>query len=226
MKKDNSYLPAFLEKNKDEFEKYFEMLAEWNDKINLTTIINREDVFIKHFLDSVLPIDFIDSAASVLDIGSGAGFPALPLAIMRKDLNFCLVESVGKKGAFLNEVIRKLAMANCEVWNGRIEDLKNVNDKKFDFVSAKAVARLNVLIEYGMPYLKVGGKLIAYKSSDVDEEIEEAKNALRIMGGEVEKTIEMDLDEQTKRKFIFIKKIQECDKKYPRQGNKPRLKPL
>jgi len=225
MENSKSFLPAFLNKNR-EFEIYFQLLIKWNEKINLTTIIEREDVFKKHFLDSILAETFINNGARVLDIGSGAGLPALPLAIIREDLNFLLVECVGKKARFLDEVIKELALANCEVWNGRIEDLKKSEKIRYDYVTAKAVASLATLIEYALPYLKIGGRLLAYKSSDVDDELINAKNALIVMGGEVEKIEELFLDSNIKRKFIFIKKIKECDNKYPRDGNKPRIKPL
>jgi len=225
MQNDKSFLASFFQKN-SKFEKYFEILIEWNQRINLTAIVDRDEVFKKHFLDSVLCEYLIEKGASVLDIGSGAGFPALPLAILRDDANFLLIETVGKKIKFLNEVIDVLKIGNARALNMRIEDLKKVEGSKFDYVTAKAVAKLNILAEYALPYLKIGGRLIAYKSSNVDEELIEAKSAIKIMGGILDDVIEMDLDEDIKRKFVVIKKIAECDKKYPRDGNKPRLKPL
>ncbi|MCL2556010.1 MAG: 16S rRNA (guanine(527)-N(7))-methyltransferase RsmG [Firmicutes bacterium] len=232
MENSKSFLPAFLQKStaflqkNEKFEKYFEILINWNNKINLTTIIEKEEVYLKHFLDSIIAEEFIDNGASVLDIGSGAGFPALPLAIIREDINFLLVEAVGKKVNFLNEVIKELAITNSKVIHSRIEDLKKINKTKYDYVTAKAVAKLNTLIEYALPYLKIGGKLIAYKSNDIDEEIKDAKNALCELCGEIVKIGEIQLDENIKRKIIVIQKIKENNNKYPREGNKPRIKPL
>lgn len=207
----------------EKFEKYYALLLEWNKKFNLTKITEKKDVELLHFKDSVLPQDFIGKGAELLDLGSGAGFPAIPLKIVRNDLNVTMVDSVGKKVNFLNEVIKSLGLSNTIALHSRIEE---IGPKKYDAVTSRALAPLVVLCEYSLPYLKIGGIMLAYKSVDISEELKEATNAIRILGGEEPQIKEAALNEEIKRKFIIIKKIKETPQGYPRGGNKPRLKPL
>lgn len=212
-----------LEKYTESFEKYFSLLSEWNEKINLTAITEREEVWTKHFYDSLVGEKYISNGARVLDIGSGAGFPGVPIKIIRPDLDVTLLDSVGKKVNFLSLVINELGLVGIKAVHSRIEDLKE--KESFDIVTARAVARLNVLVEYALPFVKIGGAFLAYKSVLSEEEIEEARTALAILGGEVETAKEETVGDNL-RTVIVIRKVKKTPEKYPRGKNLPRLKPL
>jgi len=206
---------------------YYNLLVEKNKQFNLTTVIDKYEAEIKHFIDSLQSVDFIKEKQTILDIGSGAGFPSIVLAIVKENNKFNLIETVGKKSSFLIEVAEKLQLKNMEVKNCRIEDLYKNN--KFDIVTARALANLPTLLEYALPYLKINGILIAYKGSNFLEEIEESKNALEQLGGKIKKIKEYTLyynNENYKRALVIIEKIKECPNKYPRKNNKPRTRPL
>lgn len=207
------------------FNNYFNLLVEKNKVMNLTGITEYNDVFIKHYLDSILPLSGIKPNSKILDIGTGAGFPGVPLKIMDSSLNVTLLDSLNKRINFLNEVINALSLNNIKAVHSRAEDYVNVSRETFDYVVSRAVARLNTLLEYCLPFVKVGGCFIAYKSNDINEEITESANALKILGGKIEKSLEFDL-EGNKRTLLFIKKIKETPKKYPRGQNKPKSNPL
>ncbi|MBR2498879.1 MAG: 16S rRNA (guanine(527)-N(7))-methyltransferase RsmG [Clostridia bacterium] len=210
------------------FEKYFNLLIEYNQKFNITAITDKKEVYVKHFIDSILVVDkFITKEnLSMIDVGSGGGFPAIPVKIMRDDLSLTLLEATGKKCEFLKTVVKKLGLKNVTVINDRAETLaKNENYReKFDICSARAVARLNTLCEYCMPFVKVDGNFIAYKG-DAEEEVTEALNAVKILGGKVEETYLYELD-GAKRTLVKIKKTKNTDKKYPRGNGKERKNPL
>lgn len=211
-----------------QFQIFKDLLLESNKKYNLTAICDEKEVYIKHFLDSILPNDEFPVSASVVEIGSGGGFPSIPLKILRDDLRFTLIESTGKKCAFLKEAVQNLNLKCVQVLNIRAEDgALDVNlREKFDVATARAVARLNTLCEYCLPFVKVGGKFIAYKG-ECEDELEEAKNAVKILGGEVEKKINFELPENGgKRTVIVIKKVCATPKKYPRGRGLERKKPL
>lgn len=205
------------------FARYYDLLAEWNQKFNLTAIIEKEAVYLKHFYDSVLPADMIADGNAVLDIGSGAGFPGIPLKLINPSLKVTLVDSVGKKVEFLNRVIADLGLTDIYAKHIRAEDFK---ERGFDVVTARAVAPLNILVEYSLPFLKIGGIMLAYKSQNLTDEIDGSKNALTILGGRIKKIVEKRLCADTVRSFVVVEKIKECPDIYPRRGNKPRLAPL
>lgn len=212
----------------EKFEKYREILLFYNDKFNITTITQKEDIYVKHFLDSVLCKDLFVDNSKVIEIGSGGGFPSIPLKIVRDDLNFTLVESTGKKCLFLKEVVKELNLKNVEVLNGRAEDFGK--DKKyrerFDHVTARAVARLNTLCEYCMPFVKVKGSFIALKGN-AEEEIIKAQNAVNVLGGKYSLIKEYNLPlEEAKRTLIKIEKIKNTPQLYPRGNGKERKQPL
>lgn len=211
----------------EKFYLYYSLLLEWNEKFNLTTITSLEDVIVKHFLDSVLGCDLIPQSSKVIDIGAGAGFPSLPLKILRDDLNIFMVDSVNKKVTFLQECINKLNLKNISATHFRAEDLAKKTEyrESFDISVARAVAQLNTLAEYCLPFVKLNGKMIAYKSSEIEEEINLSKKAISILGGKIEKVNSFNL-EGVERKIIEIKKLSTTPNKYPRGGNKPRLMPL
>ena len=213
---------------KEKFGIFAKLLSEYNQKYNLTAIRDEKEVYIKHFLDSILPENYFTNGAKVVEIGSGGGFPSIPLKIVRNDLKFTLIESTGKKCDFLNTAVDKLGFENVEVLNIRAEDGGRSEKlrEKFDFAVARAVARLNTLCEYCLPFVKVGGKFIAYKGC-AEEEIEESKNAVKILGGELETVENYFLPEDGgKRTLVIIKKVKPTPEKYPRGRGLERKKPL
>ncbi|MBE5730670.1 MAG: 16S rRNA (guanine(527)-N(7))-methyltransferase RsmG [Clostridiales bacterium] len=209
---------------REKFELYYQLLVEWNNKFNLTSVTERDKVELLHFKDSVLPVELIPSKAIMLDIGSGAGFPAIPLKIVRPDLDITMVDSVNKKVSFLSEVICQLKLDGIRAVHKRIEELDK--NQKYDVVTSRAVAGLNILCEYCLPFVKKGGFMLAYKSSEIEDELSQAKTAIELLGGGEVKTVTMELNEEIKRTFVIIKKIKDTPKGYPRGGNKPRLKPI
>ncbi len=213
------------EKEKLLFNNYYNDLIEKNKVMNLTAITEKNEVYTKHFLDSVLPLKNIKDNSKLLDIGSGAGFPGIPLKILNNTLDITLLDSLNKRVNFLNEEIEKLGLSNIKAVHGRAEDYINVSRETFDYVVSRAVARLNTLLEYCLPYVKLGGYFIAYKSMDTDEEINESKNALNILGGKIEKIDKINL-EGNERTLIYIKKVKNTPNKYPRGQNKPKSLPL
>lgn len=216
-----------LEDNKEKFEKFSGLLAEYNKKYNLTSICDEKEVFYKHFFDSIMAKDFIGYNANVVEIGSGGGFPSIPLKIVRGDLKFTLIESTGKKCEFLKTVVDKLGFNCVKVLNIRAEDGGCMPElrEKFDFAVARAVAKLNTLCEYCLPYIRVGGKFIAYKGEN--ESFEESLSAVKILGGEIEKIINYSLPENYgARNLVIIKKVRFTPLKYPRGNGKERKNPL
>ena len=209
----------------EKFEKYYQLLIEYNDKFNITAITEKEEVYKKHFVDSLYDVDKLISG-NYLDVGSGGGFPAIPIAIVREDINYTLLEATGKKCEFLSAVIKELNLKNVKVINGRAEEysLKNEFREKFTGVSARAVARLNILAEYCIPFVKIGGFFVAYKG-DVDSELNEARKAFSVLGGELKSVDKTELF-GAKRAVVFVKKIKPTEKKYPRSNGKIRKSPL
>ena len=206
------------------FEKYYDLLIYYNALFNITAITEKRDVYIKHFIDSLVVVDKLKSG-KLIDIGSGGGFPALPIKILRPDIDVTLVEATGKKCEFLNAVIKELNLTGATVIKGRAEEeSKKSLRESFDYCTARAVARLNILSEYCLPFVKPGGTFIAFKSGE-SEEVSEAERAIGLLGGKTEKTESYFL-EGASRSLIFIKKISPTDKKYPRGHGKERKYPL
>lgn len=211
----------------EQFEKYFSMLIETNKVMNLTAITEEDDVAVKHFLDSALPEKFFPQNATVIDIGSGAGFPALPLKIVRSDLKITMVDSLNKRIGFLNDVIEKLNIEGANAVHSRAEDFAKDNREKFDAAVARAVAPLNTLVEYLLPFVKVGGVCIIYKSSKLAEELKNSQKAIEILGSKVEKIEKYYIEEkELEREILILKKIKNTPPKYPRDKNKPKLNPI
>ena len=194
----------------------------------LTAICDDEGIYVKHFCDSILPEKFFPQGASVVEVGSGAGFPSVPLKIVRDDLSFTLIESTGKKCAFLNTVVDNLSLNGVKVLNIRAEDgglMQNLREK-FNVCTARAVAALNTLCEYCLPFVKVGGRLIAYKG-DCADELEKSRGAIKILGGEIERIENYELPcNGGKRTVVIIKKVGATPLKYPRGRGLERKKPL
>ena len=208
----------------DKFIKYQEMLIETNKKFNLTSIDDPDQIKIKHFEDSLTIKNYINKGMKVLDIGSGAGFPGIPLRI-EKEFDLTLIDSVNKKVNFMNEVIEELGLDNTRAIHVRAEDYAKEHREEFDLVISRAVANLSTLLEYSLPFLKVGGIFIAMKGPKAGEEYKDAQNALKILGGEFINIDTIDLHGNT-RKNILIKKVRSTKKKYPRGKNQAKKNPL
>lgn len=213
------------EKQAEKLEKYYELLIEWNEKFNLTAITERRDVYIKHFVDSLLFYKEL-KCGKLLDVGSGGGLPAVPLAIVNEDLSVTMLEATGKKCEFLEEVIKELELKNARVINGRAEELaKNAGFREsFDICTARAVARLNLLCEYCLPLVKKGGIFAAFKGNG-EEELIEAENAIKLLGGKLKEVKKRDL-EGAERELILIEKVSLTPEKYPRANGRIRKNPL
>ena len=213
----------------EKFAVYMELLREWNEKINLTAITDEEGILVKHFFDSCSISEFVDNNSKIIDVGTGAGFPGLPLKIVNDSFNLTLVDSLNKRINFLNEVKNKLGLKNVEIIHGRAEDvgIDNKYREKYDFAVSRAVAELRILVEYLLPLVKVGGKVIAMKGPNIDEEVENAKKAVKLLGGEIEKIKSFKLgDTDNERTVIIIKKIKNIELKYPRKAGIPKKSPL
>ena len=217
------------ERQLDQFALYFEMLIEKNKVMNLTAITEFDEVLEKHFLDSVSLIRAKDlhQPITVLDLGTGAGFPGIPLKIVFPKLKVTLADSLNKRVLFLQEVIEKLELTDIEAVHGRAEDL--ARDKayreQFDLCVSRAVANLSTLSEYCLPFVKLGGEFISYKSGDCEEEVAAAKSAVFLLGGKVKDTMKFELGESG-RSFIVIEKVKGTPKTYPRKAGTPSKKPL
>ena len=214
------------DQQKTQFERYFELLVEWNEKINLTAITDKEEVYLKHFYDSIAPIlqGLIENQEiKLLDIGAGAGFPSLPMKILYPKLDVTIIDSLNKRINFLNLLAQELELENVHFYHGRAEDFgqdKNFR-AQFDIVTARAVARLQVLSELTIPFLKVGGKLLALEASNAPEELTEAKNALNLLFSKVEDNISYTLPNGDPRYITVVEKKKETPNKYPRKAGMP-----
>lgn len=218
-----------LTKNEeDAFRKYYEFIISENKKYNLTRIINEKEVIIKHFYDSLtlLETGLFNDGISVCDIGSGAGFPGIPLAVIKPNLNFLLVESQGKKANFLKEAVKLLKLKNVKVINARAEDFANKNKGTFDIVTARAVAPLNILNELSMPLVKIGGAFLAMKGDNYEQELTLAKNGIITLGGKLQKILNINLPLQLGKRTIIIIKKEKKVIGYPRPYNQIKKNPL
>ena len=219
------------DQQKFQFERYFELLVEWNQKINLTAITEKEEVYLKHFYDSIAPILqglIANQEIKLLDIGAGAGFPSLPMKILYPQLDVTIIDSLNKRINFLQLLAEDLDLEGVHFYHGRAEDF--AQDKhfraQFDIVTARAVARMQVLSELTIPYLKVGGKLLALKASNAPEELTEAKNALNLLFSKVEDNISYTLPNGDPRYITIVEKKKETPNKYPRKAGMPNKRPL
>lgn len=209
---------------KDQYKIFIDYLLEVNAHTNLTTITDIDEIKIKHIKDSLSVLDLIKENDKVLDVGSGAGFPGIPLAI-EKEIDLTLIDSVNKKVKFMNQAIEKINLKNARAIHARAEDFAKDNREKYDVVVSRAVANMTTLSELCLPLVKVGGIFIALKGPKADEELEEAKNAIKILGGKVIDIERFDLS-GNERANIVVKKIHPTKHKYPRAKNLPKTKPL
>ena len=211
----------------EQFYQYMNLLLEWNEKMNLTAITEPNEVILKHFVDSLTISNLIEKGQKVIDVGTGAGFPGIPLSI-KNNQNITLLDSLNKRIIFLEEVINNLELKNIKAVHSRVEEFaKNKKEREmYDIATSRAVAPLNVLLEYLLPLVKVGGKCICMKGSNT-EEIENAKNALKILGGEIEKIDKIILPESDiERNIITVIKVKQTPLKYPRKPGTPSKEPI
>lgn len=213
------------------FEKYMEGILSWNEKVNLTAIIDRSEFIDKHFVDSLVAAEReeLKNATSIIDVGTGAGFPGIPLAIIFPEKKFTLMDSLGKRLKIIEELCNDIGIRNVNLIHARAEDLANNKNHRetYDICVSRAVANLSTLSEYCLPFVKKGGYFLAYKGRDAEEEVAAAKNAIRILGGNLQdvylsKLISSDYDH----KILFIKKENNTPSKYPRKAGTPSKEPL
>lgn len=211
------------EEKYDKFITYMRLLQEWNEKINLTAITEDEEIIKKHFIDSIKAFKREEFKASknMIDVGTGAGFPGIPIAIMNSSIKVTLLDSLNKRINFLNKVIEDLHLKNIVTVHSRAEDgaRNKLYREKFDLATSRAVANMSVLAEYCLPYVKIGGKFIALKGPSVSEEIEDSRNAIQKLGGQLEGVLPVEIeDSDLKHNLVVVKKIQACSKVYPRKA--------
>ncbi|MDY4839496.1 MAG: 16S rRNA (guanine(527)-N(7))-methyltransferase RsmG [Lachnospiraceae bacterium] len=222
---------VLTEEQKNQFLTYYEMLVEKNKVMNLTSVTEFNEVVEKHFLDSISlwTIEDLSQRKKVLDLGTGAGFPGIPLKIMFSELEITLADSLNKRILFLQEVIDALKLQNISAIHGRAEEMAKQENfrESYDLCVSRAVANLSTLSEYCLPFVRIGGKFISYKSGEIEEEQKNAKNAVFLLGGKIEKIHKFELDgTELKRSFVVIDKVKKTPKLYPRKAGTPAKNPL
>ena len=213
----------------EQFYKYMNLLIEWNEKMNLTAIIEPSEIILKHFIDSITILKDIKDGSTVVDVGTGAGFPGIPLSIMNPTLKITLVDSLNKRLIFLQEVIKELNLKNVELIHARAEEFgRNKNYReKFDIATSRAVANLATLSEYLLPLVKINGQAISMKAGNASQEIEEAQKAIKTLGGHINRIDEFYLPQtDIARTIIIIDKIKETPNQYPRKAGTPSKEPI
>lgn len=211
----------------NEFYEYMQLLLEWNEKMNLTAITDPEEVIKKHFVDSITIKKYIKEKSRLIDVGTGAGFPGIPLKIVDKSIKLTLLDSLNKRINFLNEVIKKLNLKEVNTIHSRAEEYaKNKVRESYDVAVSRAVADLPILLEYLMPYVKLNGICICMKGPKAQEELERSKKAINILGGKLEKVEKITIDEEMERNLIIIRKIKDTPNKYPRKAGVPTKNPI
>jgi 16S rRNA (guanine527-N7)-methyltransferase len=217
---------VLTDKQAEQFLSYRELLLEYNQKFNLTAITDLDEITVKHFIDSALGCKYLTDCANIVDIGSGAGFPAIPLKILNPTLKFTLLDALNKRVDFLRTVCDKLNLTDVVCLHERAEDHAKISRNTYDYAVARAVSSLSTLSEYALPLLKLGGELIAYKGDKQEEERQGAEKALRILGGQIKIIEKFLLYGEQNRSFIVVKKIAKTPILYPRGLNKPKNNPL
>ena len=210
------------------FYDYMKYLLDWNEKINLTAIKDEKEFVVKHFIDSLTISEFVGDNKRIIDVGTGGGFPGIPLKLSRENLNVTLIDSVNKKIMVLNDIINKMNLENIEALHTRAEELAQNKEyrEEFDIAVSRAVSNMNTLVEYLLPFVKVGGFVICMKGPEYKEELNASKNAINILGGKIEEIKELQINNELVRNIIIIKKVKNTNIKYPRGQGKPLREPL
>ena len=221
----------FSSEQQEQFVTYYKMLVEKNKVMNLTAITEFDEVLDKHFLDSIALAQYVDltKSISLIDLGTGAGFPGMPLKIMFPNLKVTLADSLNKRIVFLDEVIGELGLTDIQTVHARAEDLAHNSDyrEQYDYCVSRAVANLSSLSEYCLPFVRIGGTFISYKSGEIEEELAAAKKAIFLLGGQFDQVIPFQLDgTDLGRSFVLINKDKKTSKTYPRKSGMPTKKPL
>ena len=217
------------EKMQEQFYTYMKLLIKWNENINLTAITEPKEVLQKHFIDSLTILPYIEENSSIIDVGTGAGFPGIPIKIANMSIKVTLLDALNKRLNFLQDVINNLQLSNIETIHSRAEEAGRNKELRqgFDIATSRAVAPLNILVEYLLPLVKIGGKCICMKGSNIEEEINNSKKAIEVLGGKIEKIEEFFLpNSDIKRNIIVIRKVTETPLKYPRKPGTPSKEPI
>ena len=229
----NKHNIAISEEQKKQFAQYFTLLVETNKNLNLTRITDQNEVYLKHFFDSITPLITVAAlftkGARICDVGAGAGFPSIPLKILRPDLKITIVDSLAKRLTFLKNLSQELGLSDVELVHGRAEDVgqNQLYREKFEIVTARAVANMTVLSEYCLPLVQTGGFFVALKGPKAQEELDDSQKAIQVLGGQLESADELTLpDSDEERSIVVVKKVKATPKKYPRQAGMPRRKPI
>ncbi len=220
-----------IEVNNEELEKLYKYMIgiiEWNDKVNVTAITEEKLFIVKHFIDSLLINHYLQGKKSVIDIGTGGGFPGIPLKILNKETKFTLIDSVNKKLNVIRDLSEKIELENLEIIHTRAEDLASKNEyrEKYDVATTRAVSSLSTILEYMLPFVKVGGIAVCMKGPNYKEELEEAKKAIEILGGKFEHIETFNLEGEMERNVVIIKKVKNTPNKFPRGQGKPLREPI
>ena len=217
------------DKQISKYYQYMNLLLEWNEKINLTSITRQDEIILKHFIDSMTVLKYLDKYNKIIDVGTGAGFPGIPIAIMKEEKSVTLMDSLNKRIKFLEDIKQKLDLKNIDLIHSRAEDLgQDLNNREmYDVSVSRAVANLTTLVEYLIPFIKIGGICICMKGQDVEEEINDSKRDIELLGGRIKKVDEFYLpDSDMKRNIVIIEKIRSTNKRYPRNAGLPSKEPL
>lgn len=215
-------------KDYEKFYIYMKEIIKWNDKINVTAITDEKEFLVKHLIDSLTVNSFLGSGRSLIDIGTGAGFPGIPLKISNPNLKVTLIDSINKKLNVIRDITSRMNLDDLEIIHTRAEDLaiKKEYRESFDYATTRAVSRLNTIVEYMLPFIKVGGKAICMKGPNFEEELEEAKKAIEILGGKIEKVEKILIDNEYERNIVIISKQKHTPKQFPRGKGKPVKEPI
>ena len=210
------------------FYKYMIGILEWNNKVNVTAITEEKLFIVKHFIDSLLINHYLEGTKSIIDIGTGGGFPGIPLKILNKDKKFTLIDAVNKKLNVIRDLAEKIGLENLEVIHARAEELASKQEyrERYDIATTRAVSNLSTILEYMLPFVKVGGMAICMKGPNYKEELNEAQNAIKILGGKLEFIETINLEGEMERNILVIKKVKNTPNKYPRKQGKPLKEPI